>query len=128
MIIDKEIYDEVKKELISHNCYFLNKEEIKKVEKLVINENTCAVNPEIVGMPAAKIAEKAGIKVAEDTKILIAEIGGVGSDFPLSREKLSPVLACFKVNSLEEGLTRPKKCLNLEELVTQPSSIQRMMR
>ncbi|MBS4210594.1 bifunctional acetaldehyde-CoA/alcohol dehydrogenase [Bacillus sp. FJAT-50079] len=111
VIIDKEIYDEVKNELIHHNCYFLNKEEIKKLEKLVINENACAVNPEIVGMPAAKIAQLAGVNVHEDTKILIAEIAGVGPEFPLSREKLSPVLACFKVSSLEEGLTRAEEML-----------------
>ena len=53
VIIDKEIYDEVKKEMIANNCYFLNEEEKEKLEKLVINENTCAVNPEIVGKSAA---------------------------------------------------------------------------
>lgn len=111
VIIDKEIYNEVKKELISNKCYFLNDAEKKKVEALVINENTCAVNPTIVGMPAAKIAQLAGVEVPEDTKILIAELKTVGPESPLSREKLSPVLACFKVNSLEEGLTRAEEML-----------------
>ncbi len=111
VIIDKEIYNEVKKELISNKCYFLNDAEKKKVEALVINENTCAVNPAIVGMPAAKIAQLAGVEVPEDTKILIAELKTVGPESPLSREKLSPVLACFKVNSLEEGLTRAEEML-----------------
>lgn len=111
VIIDKEIYNEVKKELISNKCYFLNDAEKKKVEALVINENTCAVNPTIVGMPAAKIAQLAGVEVPEETKILIAELKTVGPESPLSREKLSPVLACFKVNSLEEGLTRAEEML-----------------
>ena len=111
VIIDKEIYAEVKNELIANNCYFLNEAEKEKVEKLVINEQSCAVNPAIVGMPAFKIAELAGVKVPEDTKILVAELKGVGPGYPLSREKLSPVLACYKVNSHEEGYKRAEEML-----------------
>jgi acetaldehyde dehydrogenase / alcohol dehydrogenase len=111
VIIDKEIYSNVKEEMVRNNCYFLNEAERAKVEKLVINENTCAVNPNIVGMPAATIAELAGIKVPADTKILVAELKGVGPKYPLSREKLSPVLACYQVNSTEEGLKRSEEML-----------------
>lgn len=111
VIIDKEIYNEVKNEMIENGCYFVNPDEKKKLEKLVINEHTCAINADIVGMPAAVIAEKAGFYVPEGTKILVAELKGVGADYPLSREKLSPVLACYKVNSLEEGLTRCEEML-----------------
>ncbi|WP_053361610.1 bifunctional acetaldehyde-CoA/alcohol dehydrogenase [Bacillus sp. FJAT-27251] len=111
VIIDKEIYEEVKQEMASHSCYFLNEEEIRKVEKLVINENTCAVNADIVGMPAWRIAEMAGVTVPEDTKILVAELDGVGPQYPLSREKLSPVLACYRANSTEEGFQRAEEML-----------------
>lgn len=111
VIIDKEIYDVVKQEMIANNCYFLNQDEKSKVEKLVINENTCAVNPNIVGKPAFEIAKLAGVSVPQDTKILIAELTGVGPDHPLSREKLSPVLACFKVNSTAEGINRAEQVL-----------------
>jgi acetaldehyde dehydrogenase/alcohol dehydrogenase len=111
VIIDKEIYDGVKQEMIANNCYFLNAEEKAKVEKLVINEQSCAVNPDIVGMAASKIAEMAGVKVPDHTKILVAEIKGVGPGFPLSREKLSPVLACYKVSGVEEGLKRAEEML-----------------
>ncbi|WP_026567495.1 bifunctional acetaldehyde-CoA/alcohol dehydrogenase [Bacillus sp. UNC41MFS5] len=111
VIVDKEIYDGVKQEMISNNCYFLTEEEKAKVEKLVINEHSCAVNPDIVGMAAAKIAEMAGVKVPNETKILVAELTRVGPEFPLSREKLSPVLACYKVSSLEEGLKRAEEML-----------------
>ncbi|MFT8320592.1 MAG: bifunctional acetaldehyde-CoA/alcohol dehydrogenase [Bacillus sp. (in: firmicutes)] len=111
VIIDKEIYEEVKNQLQRNNCYFVNEEEKKKLESLVINENTCAVNPNIVGKSAHYIANLAGIKVPEDTKILIAELEAVGPEHPLSREKLSPVLACFKVNSTEEGITRAEEML-----------------
>ncbi|WP_017436977.1 bifunctional acetaldehyde-CoA/alcohol dehydrogenase [Saccharococcus caldoxylosilyticus] len=111
VIIDKEIYEQVKKEMMENRCYFLNEEEKKKVEKLVINENTCAVNPDIVGKPAYEIAKMAGVAVPEDTKILVAELKGVGPKYPLSREKLSPVLACYKVNSAEEGFKRCEEML-----------------
>jgi acetaldehyde dehydrogenase / alcohol dehydrogenase len=112
VIIDQEIYSEVKLEMISHSCYFLNEAERQKVEKLVINENTCAVNADIVGMPAFRIAEMAGVTVPEETKILVAELEGVGPEFPLSREKLSPILACYKVASLEDGMKRAEEMLN----------------
>lgn len=111
VIVDKEIYDTVKKELIDLDCYFLTPDEKGKVEKLVINENTCAVNPAIVGKPAFEIAKMAGVKVHPDTKILIAELTGVGREHPLSGEKLSPVLACYKVNSTEEGFKRAEEML-----------------
>jgi len=58
----------------------------------------------IVGLPANMIAKMAGINVPINTKILIAELTGVGPKFPLSCEKLSPILACYKVNSFAEGL------------------------
>lgn len=111
VIIDKEIYNDVKNEMIANNCYFLNENEKTKVEKLVINEQSCAVNANIVGMPAYKIAEMAGVTVPEGTKILVAELKGVGAQHPLSREKLSPVLACYKVNGLQEGLKRAEEML-----------------
>lgn len=49
IIVDKEIYDDVKTEMITNDCYFVTEEERRKLEKLVINENTCAVNSDIVG-------------------------------------------------------------------------------
>lgn len=111
LIIDKEIYTEVKKEMIANNCYFLNEEEKQKLEKIAINDKTCSLNPIIVGLPAYKIAELAEIEVPKETKILVAELKGVGAQYPLSCEKLSPVLACYKVSSLTEGLKRAEETL-----------------
>src|SRR5690625_1277847 len=112
VIIDKEVYQTVKDDLIANNCYFLTNAEKAKVEKVVIREETASVNPVIVGMPATKIAELAGVKVPEGTKILIAETNTVGPEEPLSREKLSPVLACYKVNNTQEGFERADQMLN----------------
>ncbi|MCA1032599.1 bifunctional acetaldehyde-CoA/alcohol dehydrogenase [Bacillus timonensis] len=113
VIIDKEIYNDVKVEMIANNVYFLKEDEIKKVSGLVINEESCAVNGEIVGKPAYEIAKMAGVTVPKETKILVAELKGVGPKYPLSREKLSPVLACYKVNSTEEGMKRAEEMLEL---------------
>ncbi|SDC19665.1 acetaldehyde dehydrogenase /alcohol dehydrogenase AdhE [Pelagirhabdus alkalitolerans] len=111
MIVDEAIYDEVKQEMIDNKVHFLTPAEKAKVEKLVIDEDKCAVNPQIVGMKPVKIAELAGVKVPEDTKILVAELTGVGPDHPLSREKLSPVLAAYKVKNSDEGLKRSEEML-----------------
>ncbi|WP_208560204.1 bifunctional acetaldehyde-CoA/alcohol dehydrogenase [Marinilactibacillus kalidii] len=110
VIIDKEIYNQVKTLMTEHSCYFLSEDERKKLESYMITENG-GLNAAVVGKPAYEIAKSAGITVPEQTKILIAELKGVGVDYPLSREKLSPVLAGYKVNSTEEGLTRAEEML-----------------
>ena len=113
VIIDEEIYDDVVALMKAYDCYFVNKEEKKLLEGLVINKETCTINANIVGQSAYKIAEMAGIKNApKDAKILVAELEGVGHDYPLSREKLSPVLACYKVKGYKEGIQR---CVEMTE-------------
>ena len=111
VIVDSEISEEFEKIMKENNCYFLNEEEIKKVSDYVINSEKGAVNPEVVGKPAKWIAEQAGITVPDGTKILIAKLDDVGPEYPLSREKLSPVLAYFTVNSTEEGFEKCRKML-----------------
>ncbi|GGA22122.1 bifunctional acetaldehyde-CoA/alcohol dehydrogenase [Paenibacillus physcomitrellae] len=104
VIIEEPVFDQVKKKMIANGCYFVNKEEAAKLTAGAIVAEKCAVNPAIVGQPAVKIAEMCGIQVPAGTKILIAEIDGVGPKFPLSAEKLSPVLACYKVKTAEQGI------------------------
>ena len=69
VIVDKKIYDEVRKEFIKRGCYFLNPEETEKVRKTIIING--ALNAKIVGQKASKIAELAGVDVPQSTKILI---------------------------------------------------------
>ncbi len=111
VVVDNEISEEFEKFMKENNCYFLSDEEIAKVSDYVINSEKGAVNPEVVGKPAKWIAEKSGINVPEGTKILIAKLEDVGPEYPLSREKLSPVLAYFTVNSTEEGFEKCRKML-----------------
>ena len=44
-----------------------------------------------------------GINVPENTKVIIAEYEGVGDKYPLSAEKLSPVLTMYKATSHENA-------------------------
>ncbi|WP_018932071.1 bifunctional acetaldehyde-CoA/alcohol dehydrogenase [Gracilibacillus lacisalsi] len=111
VIIDQAIYQKVQQEMLNNHCYFLNQEEKKKLEKLAINEKTCAVNADIVGKSPVEIAKKAGINVPADTKMLVAELKTVGPDEPLSREKLSPILACYQVKNYQEGFKRCEEML-----------------
>ena len=114
IIVDNEVFNEVKDEFLAHNAYIVSsKSELAKLEATVMLPDGHAVNPKIVGFSAKHIAELAGIKVPAETKLLIAEIAGVGPDYPLSREKLSPVLAMIKANSTEEGLDLCEAMLDL---------------
>ncbi|MHA7579778.1 bifunctional acetaldehyde-CoA/alcohol dehydrogenase [Paenibacillus vandeheii] len=106
VIIEEPIFDQVKKKMIANGCYFVNKDEAAKLTAGAINAEKCAVNPAIVGQSAVSIAKMCGIEVPAGTKILVAEIEGVGTKFPLSAEKLSPVLACYKVKTAAEGIER----------------------
>ncbi len=111
VIVDKEIYRDFEEYMKDNGCYFLKKDEIQKLEKIAIDEIKCAMNPGVVGKSAYEIAKMAGLNVPEDTKILIARLEGVGPKYPLSREKLSPILAYYVVNSTEEGLRRAEQML-----------------
>ena len=111
IIVDKEIYDEVKKEFQAHQVYICSGKEKDLIENYVMNENKTAVNPEVVGKPATEIAEKAGLKVPAGTKMIIVELAGTGKEHPLSLEKLSPVLAMVKSNSHAEAFKLAEQML-----------------
>jgi len=112
VIIEDSIYDEVVGLMKAYNCYFVTGKEKDLLEKTVINPETKSLNPNIVGQTPYKIAQMAGFNVPQDAKMLVAEIGGVGENYPLSKEKLSPVLACIKVKNAKEGIQR---CVEMTE-------------
>ncbi|MBQ3254004.1 MAG: bifunctional acetaldehyde-CoA/alcohol dehydrogenase, partial [Acholeplasmatales bacterium] len=121
-IVDKEIYDEVKIEMKKYGVYFANKEEKKKLEAYMFGVNSkedyanAKLNPNIVGKYATWIAHEAGFEVPADTVVIVAECKCVGIEEPLTREKLSPVLAMIKSNSTEEGLMLSKQMVEFNGL------------
>lgn len=102
-VVDDVIYDEVKAEFKAHNAYFVAKKDQKALSDAMFDEKRGGVKGPIPGMSAVKIAALAGIKVPEDTKILVAEITGVGPKQPLSREKLAPVLSMYHAKTQAEA-------------------------
>ena len=112
IVVLKEVYEEVKKELAERGAYILKGAEVDKVRKVILNEKG-ALNANIVGQPAHKIAELAGIKVPEEAKILVGEVTSVELDEPFSHEKLSPVLAMYKAKSFEDALDKADRLIEL---------------
>lgn len=106
-IVDKNIYKEVKKEFEYRGCYFLKKDEIEKVRKTIIING--ALNAKIVGQKPVTIAALAGVKVPEETKILIGEVESVDISEEFAHEKLSPVLAMYKSESFEDALDKAEQ-------------------
>src|SRR5262249_5872578 len=102
IVVDAPLDREVRAQLTAQGAYFLNQAQAEQLAKLVITPQR-SLNPKIVGKAATTIAEWAGVSVPPNTRCLIAEVGGVGRDFPLSIEKLSPILTYYVVNGLEEG-------------------------
>lgn len=103
VVVDDEIYDRVKEEFKNWNCYFLNKEEIKKFEKHFIDPKRGTVAGPVAGKSAYEIAKLCGVDVPHNTKVIIAEYEGVGRDFPLSAEKLSPVFTLYRAKNHEDA-------------------------
>lgn len=109
LVCDAAIREEVVAEATRQGGYFLNPTEAAAVARIAVTEARLA-NPEIVGRPAGLIAERAGIAVPAETRALLAPLAGVGRDFPLSIEKLAPILAFYVVRDWREGSQR---CLEL---------------
>lgn len=113
VIVDQDIQSEFEATMKKYSCYFLNDEETQKVSDYVMNREKMAVNPDVVGKTACWIADKAGVNVPADTKILIAKLPKPSTEYPLSYEKLSPVLAYFTVEGAEQGFEYAKNMLEL---------------
>ena len=109
VIVHKNIYDKVKMEFTARGCYFLNPEETEKVRKTIIING--ALNAKIVGQTAPNIAKLAGITVPEKTKILIGEVESVDISEEFAHEKLSPVLAMYKANNIEDAFTKAERLI-----------------
>ena len=102
-----DIYDEVKAEFEARGCFFLYGDDLEKVKKTVIING--GVNAKIVGQPAAKIAEMAGVTVPPTTKILIGEVTDVSPAEEMAHEKLSPVLGMYKAEDFDDALAKAER-------------------
>lgn len=109
VIIVDEIYNQVQKRFGEQGAYFLKGKELKAVREIIlINGN---INAQIVGQPAYKIAEMAGVSVPKHTKVLIGEVSSIEVDEPFAHEKLSPVLAMYKSKDFGDAVNKARQLI-----------------
>jgi acetaldehyde dehydrogenase/alcohol dehydrogenase len=110
VVIDDEIYDLVLQKFADLGAHICNQKETAILGRAVIDPETGVMQPMAVGQKATDIARACGLRVKPDTKLLITPIQGVGRDHPLSVEKLFPVLAVYRAQSVEDAL---RVCLDV---------------
>jgi acetaldehyde dehydrogenase (acetylating) len=105
VVVDAPVEKAVREQFKLQGGHFLSAAEADQLTKIVATPQR-SLNPAIVGKSVEVIARMAGLSVPQGTRCLIADVGGVGRDFPLSMEKLSPILAFYAVDGLERGAER----------------------
>jgi acetaldehyde dehydrogenase (acetylating) len=105
VICDAPVEKEVREQFEAQGGHFLSAAEADQLAKVVATAQR-SLNPAIVGRSVEVIAKMAGLNVPKGTRCLMANVGGVGRDFPLSMEKLSPILAFYVEDGIERGAAR----------------------
>jgi acetaldehyde dehydrogenase/alcohol dehydrogenase len=110
LVIDDEVYDPVLKKFAELGAHICNEKETELLARTVIDPQTGFMQPMAVGQKATDVARFVGLSVKPNTKLLIAPIQGVGREYPLSVEKLFPLLAVYRAKSIDEAL---KVCVDV---------------
>ena len=110
VVVDSPVADQVREQFRLQGGHFLNSTDADAVAKILLTPQR-TLNPGIVGKSAVFIADLAGIAIPEGTRCLLADCGGVGRDYPWSIEKLSPTLAFFIADGVENGANRCQEIL-----------------
>ena len=105
VVVEAAVADEVRREFVRQGSYFMAPAEAEKLAAILVSPQRLP-NPKLVGKTAMYLAEQAGFGVPTGTRVLIAELKGVGRDYPLSIEKLCPVLSYYVVSDWREGCER----------------------
>jgi len=111
LIVDAPVAKRAKQALQDGGAYFMTQGEAEKLQAILVSADF-RINPEMVGKAPAVLAQTAGFEIPEGTRLLVAELSGVGKEVPLSAEKLSPTLVFYTVNGYEEGIRRSVEILN----------------
>ena len=110
VVVDEAVAGEVQREFVRHGGYFLNADEGKRLAAELVTPERLP-HPALVGKTALEIAERVGLVVPADTRVLIAPLDGVGREHPLSIEKLCPVLSFYVVPDWRAACERCKEIL-----------------
>ncbi|MGH9968471.1 MAG: aldehyde dehydrogenase family protein [Pyrinomonadaceae bacterium] len=111
VICDAPVEKTVREQFKAQGSYFLSNSEADQLAKVVATPQR-SLNSAIVGRSVDVIAKMAGLSVPPGTRCLIADVGGVGREYPLSMEKLSPILAFYVVDGVEQGAERSREVLS----------------
>jgi acetaldehyde dehydrogenase (acetylating) len=109
IICDESVKDAVLEQLRMQGAYICSAAEKALLEQIIQTPRR-TLNTKIVGQSAAKIADMAGFKVPPATRAIVAHADGVGDRFPISMEKLSPLLGFYVVKDWREGCA---KCIEI---------------
>ncbi|MDY0210230.1 MAG: bifunctional acetaldehyde-CoA/alcohol dehydrogenase [Acholeplasma sp.] len=120
-IMDQEVYDSCIAEFKSYGLYLCDKKEKALLEAYMFgvtekNYDAAKLNPNVVGMSAYNIAKNAGFEVPLKTNVLGVTCNEVGVKEPLTREKLSPVLALIKAKNSDEGIKMSRQMVEFNGL------------
>jgi len=110
VICDAPVEQAVREQFKLQGAHFLSAAEADQLGKVVATPQR-SLNPAIVGRSVEVIAKMAGLTVPPGTRCLLADVAGVGRDYPLSLEKLSPILAFYVVDGLEACAARAQEVL-----------------
>ena len=110
VVVDQAVEAEARRQFKDQGGYFLSSAEAETLARQLVTPQRLP-NPAFVGKSAVYIAEQCGIAVPAGTRALIAELTGVGRDFPLSIEKLCPVLSYYVVEDWRDACERCKQIL-----------------
>ena len=105
VVVDREIAGDVRRSFVEEGAYFMSAGEQEVLARVLVTRRSLP-NPALVGKSALEIASRAGLDVPPDTRVLIAELDGVGPEHPLSIEKLCPVLSFYEVDDWRGGCER----------------------
>jgi acetaldehyde dehydrogenase (acetylating) len=111
VVVDAPIEMAVREQFKLQGGYFISQSDADKLAKIVATPQR-TLNPGIVGRSVEVIANMAGISVPPGTRCIMTDVGGVGRDFPLSMEKLSPILAFYVEDGIERGAARCNEVLH----------------
>ncbi|AOR65264.1 bifunctional acetaldehyde-CoA/alcohol dehydrogenase [Pectobacterium wasabiae] len=107
VIVVDSAYDAVRERFATHGGYMLKGKELHAVQGILLKNGS--LNADIVGQPAPKIAEMAGITVPANTKVLIGEVTAVDESEPFAHEKLSPTLAMYRAKDFNDAVIKAEK-------------------
>lgn len=110
LIVDQPVSRILREEFRNHGAYFCSPSEAEALSSVMF-DSSLGIIPRNVGQSAARLAETAGFSVPPSTRVLICDQTGVGRDFPLSAEKLAPVLAYYEVDDAAAGYALSQEIL-----------------